>query len=60
MVVGLTGRYCSGKGTAARVFAAGGFRVVDADDLSHEVLAARAEHVIREFGPRRGSTRAAA
>jgi dephospho-CoA kinase len=51
MVVGLTGRYCSGKGTAARVFAAGGFRVVDADDLSHEVLTARAEDVIRVFGP---------
>ncbi len=51
MVVGLTGRYCSGKGTAARVFAARGFRVVDADDLSHEVMSERAEEVIRAFGP---------
>ncbi len=51
MTVGLTGRYCSGKGTAARAFAARGFRVVDADELSHEVLAERAEQVIREFGP---------
>jgi dephospho-CoA kinase len=51
MVVGLTGRYCSGKGTAARVFALCGFRVVDADELSHEVLAGKAEQVIREFGP---------
>jgi dephospho-CoA kinase len=51
MVIGLTGRYCSGKGSAARAFASQGFRVVDADDLSHEVLAERAEQVIREFGP---------
>ena len=51
IVIGLTGRYCSGKGTAAGAFAALGFRVVDADELSHEVLAARAEQVIREFGP---------
>jgi dephospho-CoA kinase len=51
MVIGLTGRYCSGKGTVARAFAARGFRVVDADDLSHEVLAERAAEVIREFGP---------
>jgi len=51
MVIGLTGRYCSGKGTAAAAFAARGFRVVDADELSHEVLAERAEQVIREFGP---------
>ncbi len=51
MVIGLTGRYCSGKGTASRVFASCGFRVVDADDLSHEVLAAKAAQVIREFGP---------
>jgi dephospho-CoA kinase len=51
MVIGLTGRYCSGKGSAARAFASLGFRVVDADDLSHEVLTERAEQVIREFGP---------
>jgi dephospho-CoA kinase len=51
MVVGLTGRYCSGKGTAARAFASRGFRVVDADDLSHKVLAERAAQVIKEFGP---------
>ena len=51
IVVGLTGRYCSGKGTAAAAFATCGFRVVDADELSHEVLAERAEQVIREFGP---------
>ena len=50
-VVGLTGRYCSGKGTAARVFASVGFHVVDADELSHEVMTEKAEEVIAAFGP---------
>ena len=50
MVIGLTGRYCSGKGTAAAAFASRGFAVVDADELSHEVLAERAAQVIAEFG----------
>ena len=51
LVIGLTGRYCSGKGTAARVFAGQGFRVVDADDLSHEVMGEKAQEVIAAFGP---------
>jgi dephospho-CoA kinase len=51
MVIGLTGRYCSGKGSAAAAFASLGFAVVDADELSHHVLAERAAQVIREFGP---------
>ena len=50
IVIGLTGRYCSGKGTAARVFASLGFAVIDADDLSHEVLGEKAREVIAEFG----------
>jgi len=51
VTIGLTGRYCSGKGTAARVFTALGCRVVDADDLSHEVLVEKASLVLAEFGP---------
>jgi dephospho-CoA kinase len=51
IVVGLTGRYCSGKGTAARVFASLGYAVVDADELSHQVMAEKAEEVIAAFGP---------
>jgi len=49
--VGLTGRYCSGKGTAARVFASRGYAVVDADELSHQVMAEKAGEVIAAFGP---------
>jgi dephospho-CoA kinase len=50
MVVGLTGRYCAGKGAAARVFADRGFRVLDADAINHEVLVEQALRVIAEFG----------
>jgi dephospho-CoA kinase len=50
-VVGLTGRYCSGKGSAARVFASLGFAVVDADELSHDVMAEKAKEIISVFGP---------
>jgi dephospho-CoA kinase len=49
--VGLTGKYCAGKGSATRVFAAVGFRAIDADELSHDVLVERAEEVIALFGP---------
>ena len=50
-MIGLTGRYCSGKGTAARELAALGCRVVDADELSHQVLSEKAAQVIQRFGP---------
>ena len=51
IVVGLTGRYCSGKGTAAGVFAALGFIVIDADEVSRQVMADKREEVITAFGP---------
>jgi dephospho-CoA kinase len=51
MVVGLTGRYCAGKNAAADVFAEGGFDVIDADEVSHEVLIAKRDEVIAAFGP---------
>ena len=50
-MIGLTGRYCSGKGTAATELEALGCRVVDADELSHQVLSEKAAVVIRRFGP---------
>ncbi|MCX7040520.1 MAG: dephospho-CoA kinase [Spirochaetes bacterium] len=51
MVVGLTGRYCAGKDTVARLFAARGYRVLDVDALGHEALTDRAEEVRAAFGP---------
>jgi len=50
MVVGLTGRYCAGKDAVARLLGRAGFEVVDADALSHEVLAEKSEQVIGVFG----------
>ncbi|GAA4500196.1 dephospho-CoA kinase [Pseudaeromonas paramecii] len=38
-IVGLTGGIASGKSTVARVFAAQGIAVVDADDISRQVVA---------------------
>ncbi len=51
MVVGLTGRYCAGKDTVARVFARQGFRLIDVDGLGHEALAEKAAAVSAAFGP---------
>ncbi|HVO40484.1 MAG TPA: dephospho-CoA kinase [Spirochaetia bacterium] len=50
MVLGLTGRYCAGKDTAARALAARGYRVIDADALAHDALAEQAEKVFAAFG----------
>ena len=50
-MIGLTGRYCAGKGAAARVFASIGYKIVDADDVSHEVMTELTEEVIAAFGP---------
>jgi dephospho-CoA kinase len=51
MVVGLTGRYCAGKDTVARLFAAKGYRVIDVDSLGHAALAEKATEVRAAFGP---------
>jgi dephospho-CoA kinase len=51
MVLGLTGRYCAGKDTAARVLGRRGFRVLDVDAIGHEVLQERCEEVAAAFGP---------
>jgi dephospho-CoA kinase len=51
MVVGLTGRYCAGKDTVARIFATRGFRVIDVDGLGHAALAEKAAEVSAALGP---------
>jgi dephospho-CoA kinase len=50
MVVGLTGRYCAGKDTVGRLFAARGFHLIDVDGLGHEALASKASQVAAAFG----------
>jgi dephospho-CoA kinase len=51
VVVGLTGRYCAGKDSVARLFAARGFRVLDVDALGHAALVDKAAEVAAAFGP---------
>ena len=67
MVVGLTGRYCAGKDTVARLFAARGYRVVDVDALGHASVDRQGRGGcgrVRSFGPAarrdRGQARAGA
>jgi dephospho-CoA kinase len=57
MVIGLTGKYCAGKDSVARVFEAHGFSVIDVDALGHEALAARAGQVVETFGSLVGTAR---
>jgi dephospho-CoA kinase len=51
MTIGLTGRYCAGKDSAARALASRGYRIIDADAVSHDVLVDRSLEVIEQFGP---------
>jgi dephospho-CoA kinase len=50
MVIGLCGKYCSGKSEAARFLGEKGFRIIDADALGHEVLEERRRDVAAAFG----------
>ena len=50
MVLGLCGKYCSGKSEAARILQEDGWRVIDADSLGHEVLEERKAEVQAAFG----------
>ncbi len=46
----LTGGIATGKSTAAEMFRARGFALIDADTVAHEMLAARAQEVAQMFG----------
>ena len=50
MVIGLTGKSCSGKDVAASYFAAKGLAVVDVDKLGHEALVANHDLLVETFG----------
>ncbi|MDR1932755.1 MAG: dephospho-CoA kinase [Spirochaetales bacterium] len=52
MIIGLCGKYCSGKSEAAGILGEAGFRVIDVDGLGHEVLAERPDEVTAAFGER--------
>lgn len=52
MVIGITGQFCSGKSTAAKMFAALGAKVIDADEIGRDILSNRTvkKRLIDYFG----------
>lgn len=50
IVVGVTGRYCAGKSTAAEILAEHGYLQIDVDQVGHEALVRERERVADAFG----------
>ena len=50
MIIGLTGKYCAGKNSAAAVFEKKGFIHIDVDRLGHSALPAVKDAVVAHFG----------
>jgi dephospho-CoA kinase len=50
VVLGICGKYCSGKSEAARILGGEGWRVIDADALGHEALEEHKAEVAAAFG----------
>ena len=50
MVLGLTGKYCSGKNLAARVFARRDWYELDMDRFGHDALKVRLDEIVQVFG----------
>ena len=52
MVIGITGRYCSGKNTVTELLEPHGFDIIDVDRIGHKALLEKREIVGRTFGSR--------
>jgi len=50
-VVGITGKYCSGKSTVAAILRDHGYVEIDVDALGHDALQEHRERVVETFGP---------
>lgn len=50
MLLGLTGGYCAGKSSVAKLLAERGFAIVDADRLGHRALDLRTREIAARFG----------
>ena len=50
IIVGITGKYCAGKNTAADILKEAGYEVIDVDALGHDALRRENERVIERFG----------
>jgi dephospho-CoA kinase len=50
MVIGVSGRYCSGKNYLSSLLAEKGWKVVDVDEYAHKALQHKSNEVISHFG----------
>ena len=50
MVIGLTGKYCSGKNAAESIMTEYGYPSIDVDKLGHLALAGEIEKIEKAFG----------
>jgi dephospho-CoA kinase len=50
IVVGITGKYCSGKNTASDLLAAAGYAEIDVDSLGHQALRDERDRILDRFG----------
>ena len=52
MIIGITGIFCSGKTTIAKIFSRYGYKVINADKIGHELLNKKIikDKVIKKFG----------
>ncbi len=50
IVVGVVGKYCSGKNTLADILSSYGYREIDVDKIGHEVLEASRDRIVEVFG----------
>jgi dephospho-CoA kinase len=50
IVVGITGKYCAGKNTAAELLSGAGYKEIDVDALGHEALRVERERIMNRFG----------
>ncbi|MCL2792879.1 MAG: dephospho-CoA kinase [Spirochaetaceae bacterium] len=50
MVIGLTGKYCSGKSSIAEEFEKRGFYIIEVDKLGHTALKAKKTEIEKTFG----------
>ncbi len=50
MVIGVTGKYCSGKNTVAEILAGYAIEIIDEDRIGHEALEAKRGRIAATFG----------
>lgn len=50
MILGLTGKYCSGKSTVGSLLKQDGWSILDVDGLGHQVLEEKSKDIIEIFG----------